>query len=268
MPIARPACMFCGSTEAKTSKEHVLPQHWKETFPGSTGRLLRRRVLGVPQERRVNHVTPYDQKVPQVCEECNRGWMRLMDEAVKPLVYDLSWGKTRVIPAESVDLLGTWCTKVSLVRTHADRDASQQASVEMTRRFFMERRPMMPGMIQVGRSSPERSLSGHSSRQVFDYGIWPKIVGDRTDYCSVASFQIGAFFFQAGLPTPSPWSAEQATRMLAACRRHVPFKLMTLRPGRESHLPESEISEEETVVMLEEVMYDAGVAPNQGGLIR
>jgi hypothetical protein len=256
----RPICIFCGRSDSKMSKEHVLPHHWKKTFPSTVGKTqLRRRWDAEPESKDVNQVTPYDAKVSRVCVTCNGGWMRLMDESIKPLIHELALGTILTIPAEDTDRLASWCTKVSLLQTHTDREAQQEVPTELTRKYFVERRPMDGCVVQLGKADNSVSnMAGNISRQlIVTGGENAGAAAVQVDTANVVTFRIGAFVFQVGLPTASEWSLKEVRRILAASRVGFPNKIVPLRLNRNFEMP-TETLRDNDVVSLRDIAYEVG----------
>lgn len=205
-------------------------------------------------------VTPYDAKVSQVCVPCNGGWMRLMDEAIKPLVFQLALGKMDVIPSAQVLDLSIWCTKVALLQTHSNRAAEQEVAPLLTRKFFSDKTPILPRMVQVGwAENEESSIAGNLSRQRRRGGrlAADKVIpGPILDTANVVIFKIGAFVFVVGLPSSTSWSAREIKAILSANRIHFSEKLVPLDPTLDFKMPQASISDRD-VLSMREIMYRA-----------
>lgn len=231
----RPACLFCNQTTASTSKEHVLPHSWKKTFPSGDGGLVQ---IGrdrdgrerAPKEKK--QVSPYDLQVKRVCRDCNGGWMREMDEAAKDMIFDLAWGKVDHLGSSQVEQLSTWCTKAALMRTHLERGRGQVTPLELTHRFYAERRALGQNTVQVARVlDTDSALSGHIVRELRQPSKSPEKLGERTDCVFLVMFQIGQLFFQVGLSTSSEWSKREMRSLLAVGRRNRTDRIHVLRSG-------------------------------------
>lgn len=237
----RIACIFCGSTTNRSTDEHVLPKHWKATFPPADG--MGGRVLsgsGVKEYRLRFDRTPYDAKVPHVCDVCNSGWLREMDTEVKPLIYDLAWGRRRQLDSAEAELLSAWCTKVALVRTYADREAGYAADLTLFGEFMRLRAPSFARSLQVGWcENPTGSLSCNT----------PLLPAPAS--ANVVTMRIGALFFQVGLSRLSTLEVQRTRQALAASRKHVPLRVMTLIPGQPTSLPAEPITHMEASVCAE-----------------
>lgn len=102
--LSKPSvCIFCD--QVGKSKEHVLPHHWKETFPFSVGHSLRRRNLDgtITEKIRHNQFTSLDEVIRTVCQPCNSGWMNDMDSNQRTLIYELATGGAEIIRADAIE---------------------------------------------------------------------------------------------------------------------------------------------------------------------
>ncbi|MGO4433284.1 hypothetical protein AB4Y88_08320 [Paenarthrobacter sp. RAF9] len=191
-------------------------------------------------------VTPYDLKVSRVCVTCNGGWMRQMDEAIKDLISDLAWGRSEGVPADRVEQLATWCTKVALMRSHRDRRREQETPLILTHRFYKERAALGPDSVQVGKIMDSGSaISGNVSRQLRTIGASGSLPADgQIDSVNLVTFQIGQFFFHVGLSTGSEWSRRENARLLKAGRLNRADSVKTLKPGCEVSLKHGLTQEE------------------------
>lgn len=163
--------------------------------------------------------------------------MRLMDEAIKDLIFDLAWGRLDHITAGEVEQLSTWCTKVALLRTHLDRGRQQESPLELTHRFYAERKALGASMVQIARVlDSESALSGNICRELRGPNNSSSDLGERFDALHLVTFQIGQLFFQVGLSTSSDWSKVEVNRLLAAGRRNRVGRVHILRTGKDIDL--------------------------------
>lgn len=191
-------------------------------------------------------MSPYDLKVKRVCSDCNGGWMREMDEAAKDMIFDLSWGKADRVGGDQVEQLSTWCTKVALMRTHRERGREQETPLELTHRFYAERKALGQNTVQVARVvDTDSALSGNIARELREPAKSPGDLGERSDSVHLVTFQIGQLFFQVGLSTSSDWSKREMRSLLAAGRRNRTDRVQVLRTGEavvlENGLTQSEV---------------------------
>ena len=124
--IRTKACIWCGRTNM--SDEDVIPR-W-------IGRTLRKVIpLGEQVWLSLDHKQLEDEESTHihhrklgaasgpprkvVCDTCNRGWMKKLEDAVKPIIEDMIHGK---VPGDGIllsdvelDIVRRWITKTSLV---------------------------------------------------------------------------------------------------------------------------------------------------------
>ena len=169
-----------------------------------------------------------------------------MDEAIKGLIFDLSWGKSDHVPGDQVEQLSTWCAKLALLRTHLDRGREQESPLELTHRFYAERKALGPNTVQVARVlDTDSAISGNIARELRGMSNSSKELGEQLDAVHLVTFQIGQLFFQVGLSTSSDWSKGEMKSLLAAGRRNRTERVHTLRAGEdvafESGLTQAEV---------------------------
>ena len=262
----RPPCIFCAQTSSKMSAEHVLPHSWKKTFPASTGGQVQIGTdrYGSDHEEEQKQVTPYDLKVSRVCVACNGGWMREMDEAIKGLISDVAWGRIQSIPADRVEQLASWCTKVALMRSHRDRRREQESPLVLTHRFYKERAALGPASVQAGKIvDSESAIAGNVSRQLRTIGATDSLPADgQIDSVNLVTFQIGQFFFHVGLSTGSDWSLRENARLLKAGRLNRADSVQILHPGREVSLKHA-LTQEEFIDSIKIIRLTSRVSANR-----
>jgi len=113
-------CIFCGSTSAPGSKEHVWAQWISRLFypdPRPDQFItVRQTAAGVG----IWEAPLIDVKINCVCKTCNSGWMSALEAAVAPLVTPMILGK----PIGELSLadqltIATWVFKTAIVLEHA-----------------------------------------------------------------------------------------------------------------------------------------------------
>jgi hypothetical protein len=103
-------CLFCGNT-ASPSREHVIPR-WVNKALG---------VQTVVEERRgtVRRLDALGVVLPQVCVQCNTGWMHELEQRTAPVLRPMLLGAALPVlldPAQQ-STLATWAVKTSLLLT-------------------------------------------------------------------------------------------------------------------------------------------------------
>lgn len=200
-------CAFCEGPGPLT-REHVLPQHWREEFPDwAHGSFLRVDALGGKQAREVPG-TRYDQTVRRFCGPCNGGWMQELDMAAKPLVLALANGSTDVIRRPEIATLTSWATKIGLVRAMTDGPDHEPAA-ELFRQFYANRKQFAPGAVQVAtnRGRPVASATERS------WAARDRTTGESTvigTISHIVTYSIGYFAFQVAI-CPSSESGPQGS---------------------------------------------------------
>jgi len=142
-------CMFCWRTDSPLTKEHVYPHHWRKFFPdvGGPDNVWQSGPRGFVERRGANH--QFDNQVRDICAACNSGWMRQLDERVRPFVIPMAHGVLTSLDRSQTNAFRTWATKTALVRTLQDRSQQQQAHDDRFREFFANRRPFGELVVQA-----------------------------------------------------------------------------------------------------------------------
>jgi len=117
-PAKTPRCLFCGSTSAKRSREHVLRKAFKSKFPSAPS-LSFARQWGSGVEVTEVPITQFDLIVKDVCRECNQGWLNDLENLVEETIDDLIDGRRgRPLATAEIQSLGLWAFVRSLLLTY------------------------------------------------------------------------------------------------------------------------------------------------------
>ena len=111
------ACVFCGTTNAKMTREHVIPKWGRRSFDIKGPVRVDAREKGPGQRRRVGSMQALNVTLDDaICEECNSVWLSRLERAVKPLLAPMavSASPATLSPA-SQKLLATWAVKTVLL---------------------------------------------------------------------------------------------------------------------------------------------------------
>ena len=135
----KPGCLFCGAAGPMT-KEHIIPR-W-------LAKLTARRGGPVTQSRAsytqpVPHVRSYPVvgiKLPGVCLGCNGGWMKGLEDAVKPLLTPMIGGQRIQLSPADQRVLATWLYKMCLLLRYDDRPP-ETPPLEWRRWLYVKREP-------------------------------------------------------------------------------------------------------------------------------
>lgn len=120
-------CVFCEGTGL--TKQHVIPDWLKEYFPHNEkdkriqklvyhefvndSAIIRPKVCVKPGHLGTN-------KIRNVCNVCNNGWMSKLEKEVKPLVIQLIQGNINGINKEKQSLLSRWIMLVNIMIEYTD----------------------------------------------------------------------------------------------------------------------------------------------------
>jgi hypothetical protein len=122
----RKACVFCGVTDQKMSKEHVWPEWVRHLLPPTASPKASSTYTFADTERgmfrQLEKLPPHAIKVRDVCEPCNNGWMNGAEEAVRPLASQMMGGSSEFGEAEQREL-AFWGAMKALVAGRAMRSS-------------------------------------------------------------------------------------------------------------------------------------------------
>ncbi len=128
-------CMFCVSTQVPSSGEDVFPIWLQKKLryvaelhhPGILPRYVtytydnfatfrNDALIGFPEQpgRNVLGARPAVYKLPEVCKECNGGWMSRLEAVAQLVIPGLIEGKSKRLAAFDQLILSTWMAKTSL----------------------------------------------------------------------------------------------------------------------------------------------------------
>lgn len=183
------ACVFCGSTAGKLTKEHVFPNWISELFgrdPGGTAELIKSdgSVQSFP-------AVVFQQQVRAVCKQCNEGWMSHLELSVKgflgPMLLE---GRQTTLSEADQNKLATWAVKTAMMMDHLHPNELVVPRVQFSE-FY----------------SAQSALSGHlvwlAARERFEDETKRDLLG------SVLKQSVGEFFIDPGLATDAPrWQQE------------------------------------------------------------
>lgn len=189
-------CMFCGGTGL--TKQHILPNWLKHLFPkhlpnereyggikyGSDAGVRPARV-----ERRQGHLL--SQKSRSVCEKCNGGWMKAIEDEVIPYITGMYHGRELSLDEGATLALSTWAAMtLVMVETHDPYTASTTADQS---KWMQERRlPPPVSCVWLGRSAVKAEVgSDHLSARLRAMKTLPPEV---TDYSQPFTTKIGTLW--------------------------------------------------------------------------
>lgn len=142
-PLTPRRCIFCGSRKNIT-REHVVPNWLRKVVP----RLRETHVhsgLRTTSQGRTLFVQPLwtvkdgnlgNKKLFMVCADCNGGWMRNLQDELKPILIPLIEGEWQDLNAESAGRISAWMAMTATVIALSIRDTLGVTRAE--RKFIYE----------------------------------------------------------------------------------------------------------------------------------
>lgn len=109
-------CIFCGKAEPKGKDGEDIVSKWfaKEFHPSHAPETFAVDVIeGVTADRLPKPISRQSQtaaavRLADVCQECNRGWMSVIEEAAKPVLVPLMQGKATTLDTSAANIITTW----------------------------------------------------------------------------------------------------------------------------------------------------------------
>src|SRR4051794_23390312 len=123
-------CAFCGADE-KLTKEHLWSRWIREHRP-EIGELPHVRE-GSDQPREVFTTQTFELTVRAVCADCNGGWMRQLEEAVRPFIAGMIVGRGRDLATGGQTAMATWAVKTALMFQYTHPE-----NITMPRSYYEE----------------------------------------------------------------------------------------------------------------------------------
>jgi len=106
--------VFCGSTTAKITREHLAPKWISDLFPDAgigTSEILRR-----DGSMTTYNIEVFSQTVRAPCQGCNNGWMSVLEERVKRLLGPMiRHGQATKLRPPAQALIATWAIKTAFM---------------------------------------------------------------------------------------------------------------------------------------------------------
>lgn len=149
-------CIFCDTSGV--TKAHVYAESWTSLFdePNETHEheVVHRYTNPRTGEQHVTkRAKTFALKGRKACGECNSGWLRELEERVKPLMADFAANRPVVLSVEEQADLGLWASAAILIAMSMDPDAVDFADPALARTLYRTRRPTAGMDIWLGANS-------------------------------------------------------------------------------------------------------------------
>jgi hypothetical protein len=135
-------CIFCGPTKEKISGEHLWPLWVSDLFhkrpkPNQYSVVRARANVGDTKwDRGTFRSSRLDQRVNDVCERCNNGWMSdLENRYAKPVLTPMILGSAKPLTAEDLAVINAWAMKFAFACEFISRERFYE---QMERSRFMD----------------------------------------------------------------------------------------------------------------------------------
>ncbi len=148
--------MFCDATGV--TKAHVFAKSWTGLFdePNDTREhevVHRYTSPSTGEQREMKRAKTFALISRKVCGTCNGGWLRELEERVKPLMAHFAAGTPVVLSADEQADLALWASVATLIAMSQDPDAAGFADPALARTLHRTRRPTAGMDIWLGANS-------------------------------------------------------------------------------------------------------------------
>jgi hypothetical protein len=166
-------CVYCGRT-GKRSREHIIadwvtkvipqPPQYRSWAYDTTGNIQVGRSLSYARDPEFSEGALGQRKLFRVCEPCNNGWMKRIQDDAKPVLLPLIKGIWEGLSAEKTKHIANWAT-ITTMNIHASIHEGSGSGVreEEFKAFFEAKSPLENWLIYIGRATGGDSLQARYS---------------------------------------------------------------------------------------------------------
>lgn len=158
-PPPRRPCVYCGEVR-KLSKEHVVANWVGKILPrpgrkhnftrGSTDRLMEGGETELKPHVIRRNGDVGSTGIKRVCEVCNQGWLKTIQDAARPILTPLMLGETPTLTPPEVEIVNQWAT-MTTINVAVLHDEERGMSRDDVAFFTAERRPPSRWKIFLGK---------------------------------------------------------------------------------------------------------------------
>lgn len=196
--MPRKACVFCGTSDGKSSNEHVFPQ-WIRDALGLDG-LAEAELHSTTGTVKRFQTRPFDQTVNVVCRACNSTWMSALEARARPILTPLFRGEPLRLGPPRQQILAAWTAKTALMVAQMQPNAGLFAPADY-RHLFEHGAPTAATLVllssqRLTADSRGVRLAQASGRSVTDQVVDPDRQpddGTSPEHVGVVMFGIGQF---------------------------------------------------------------------------
>lgn len=151
----RSACVFCGATNRKLSKEHVWPKWLRKLIElGEGPRIQHSRIRsqrGQVVERTDWPAIPIDWQVKAPCKPCNETWMDRLERECRPRLIPMLRNEMVTLDADDQRALAKWVTLKALMAQYGHPPGMQVIPPQSYHRFYRSQALPPGAQIWTGR---------------------------------------------------------------------------------------------------------------------
>jgi hypothetical protein len=153
---SRKTCIYCGKKN-KLSGEHIIADWVRKSVPrrgleGGAGRTVKNSLLSVSAKSPGNAESSYknghigSHKIYNVCESCNNGWMKGIQDAAKPVIDPLMRGVWSGLNRNSSEMISSW---VAMTVMNVDAAEERGGGIPQKDRYFLFSKKSPPPCMNI-----------------------------------------------------------------------------------------------------------------------
>lgn len=170
-------CLFCG--KGGVTKTHVYAKSFTGMFEADGHEAEVRHDRTDPESgetETVKRAKTFAFKPKAACEGCNRGWMRELEEALRPVLKNFAENQRMLLYPHEQKRIALWATVAALVQMQLEPVHLQFADPEMGARIYANKEPAPGTQVWIGANTHGEMgwFGAHSlrARSVSPDGTW------------------------------------------------------------------------------------------------
>ncbi|MFJ5957133.1 hypothetical protein ACIQC5_14415 [Paenarthrobacter sp. NPDC092416] len=212
-------CLFCGSTDGKRSKEHILRRSFEKVFP-KADELWFSEQFNEKVTLRKRPIGQFDLVLKAVCRDCNHGWLESLEDEASDMISQLVFASgDAAFRPHCLERLGLWFYVRALLRTHLSPEG--RAPIRLFEEVFASKTVPTACDMKVGLCESS----------IFEAGAHQSVLlGRSRSYVAHVGIGLGPLLFLATIHDGQPEGAELARCVAEAARTWFPGRFLGLNP--------------------------------------
>ena len=148
------ACVFCGGPHV--TKTHVYARSYTQMFDDSDREYLVRHERTDPatgQTTLLKRAGTFAHKPLAACQACNGGWMREMEDAVRPVLKGFAVGRFMLLDQREQEKLALWTVTAQLLHLQLEPEEYRFADADLAHEVYATRLPPAGTQVWLGANS-------------------------------------------------------------------------------------------------------------------